>query len=193
MGCDIDTNAEYTNDGTNKNINMACKTCDSVFTKVVALNISQTNDMSLIKTDCMNKVRIPNCKVQKSSYNSDNAELNTTYQSCTECAHGYYLRATINSISVCTPRKNLDKNCSTFSVTTDLCSTCSQGTYLSTDSKTCIPFPIQNKNCVAFNDLECMKCQNTTTPVYLSQGACIAVPTANLVTNCAFYSNSSTC
>lgn len=63
MGCDIDTNAEYTNDGTNKNINMACKTCDSVFTKVVALNISQTNDMSLIKTDCMNKVRIPNCKV----------------------------------------------------------------------------------------------------------------------------------
>lgn len=42
MGCEVNANGtfnyNYSNDGTNANVNMACTTCDSPFNKVVALN-----------------------------------------------------------------------------------------------------------------------------------------------------------
>lgn len=41
--------------------------------------------------------------------------------------------------------------------------------------------------------MECSLCYNSTTPVYLTQGMCVDVPTANLVGDCMYYSDSTTC
>ena len=197
MGCEGKTGAnyhyEYVNDGTNANVNMNCLTCDSPFNKVVALNASQTVSSGLIKTDCMFKLRIPNCQIQKDAYNSDNPTVNTNYQICTQCSHGFYLKATINKINQCFPRMNTDPNCATFVVADDLCQTCGANYYLSSDSKTCIPYPTQIQNCDQYSNMDCSRCYNATTPVYLSQGSCVTVPTASIIKDCAYYSNSSTC
>ncbi len=80
----------------------------------------------------MPKIRIPNCKVQKATYGVD-ADIQTLYQSCTECGYGFYLKANINKINICVPRMNVDTNCGSFKTNDDLCLSCKTNHYLTTD------------------------------------------------------------
>lgn len=80
LGCSSKlANYGYSFDDNKPNVNFNCRSCDSAFNMVVALNASQIVEQTLVKTDCLENIRVPNCRVYKQIY-ADNNTLRTTMQ-----------------------------------------------------------------------------------------------------------------
>ena len=91
-------------------MNFNCRVCDSPFSKIVALNSSQIVDPILLKNDCVDNLRVANCVLYKNIF-TDDAGLRTTIQTCTQCVRTHFLKASVNAINQCTPRRNFDPKC----------------------------------------------------------------------------------
>lgn len=88
----------------------------------------------------------------------------------------------------CKPRTNKDPQCSSFEPKSDVCLTCSKTTYLSTDAKTCVPFPSGILGCTVYSQAK--TCQQCVELYYLSNNTCLLSAKIN---NCLVYAGNAKC
>ena len=103
---------------------------------------------------------------------------------CKQCQAPYYL-----SNKTCKLRLNRDNNCAEQTKDKDECSECKQNFFLKAGA--CIPNPQGVGNCSHYADrTTCVKCDSG---YYLSDNACLGVPSENVISNCIDYDNADTC
>ena len=108
----------------------------------------------------------------------------STYD-CLECQNGYY----INN-GLCTKRSFIDQ-CSSFEITADLCVTCGDGYFISSDRKSCLAYPTGIQGCrIYISDTLCGQCKGG---FYLDKGRCKEVDVTKQVTFCEDYSETQAC
>jgi len=104
---------------------------------------------------------------------------------CTQCASGFWYAAANNS---CVARVNLPAQCISFSLTSDICTACASGSFLSLDGINCINFPNGIFQCRLYTAAS--TCTQCNAGYYLSNNACIQ---STLINNCFTYSANYTC
>ena len=82
------------------------------------------------------------------------------------------------------------ENCLSYSLSQDLCNSCKNGFYISSDSLSCFPNPNGIVGCISYVDLTtCSFCRDTH---YLSSNTCVEL-TQPVVADCSAYSGDGIC
>ena len=161
---------------------ISCASCMTSTTAVYGTRVWNTlGRQDEAQTLCMPFSSVSNCL----TYDQGNSIIVSNTFACTECANGFYYSATDK---ICKTRVNLPSQCSTYSKTADLCTTCTTGSFLSTDGKDCINFPKGIYQCNQYSGAT--TCTQCNTGYYLSNNACV---TATNINNCMTYSSKDSC
>lgn len=134
-----------------------------------------------IKSKCIQYTMIDNCQVY-----DDAGTIGQVSLTCVQCNSGYYV---LNG--VCALRKSIITNCLNYTLTSDTCSICADGYYVSTSGAFCIVYPSGILNCRSY--VSPTVCSECLTNFYLSSNKCLAVGTDKLIANCLYYSANGVC
>lgn len=161
---------------------ISCARCNANNVQVFGTRTWNTLGLtSLAQTLCMPFNLIANCV----SYDQANSIIRSNSFTCLQCATGFWF-STGNS--TCVQRSNLPSQCVTFSLTADVCTLCSSGSFLSANGQQCISFPNGIFNCNQYSAATtCIQCNAGS---FLSNNACV---TSTVINNCAVYSANFTC
>lgn len=112
---------------------------------------------------------------------------------CLLCAEPYYFQPG-QFPSQCKTRRNYPiLNCKDYNISLDQCQKCIVGFYLSTDFLTCIQNPNGIIGCRVYTNVTfCQECDGTRN-FYMTNGQCMTLTQAYIVTNCFAYSSQSIC
>ena len=105
---------------------------------------------------------------------------------CDTCLSTKYLDASSGECMDLT----IVENCLSYSLSQDLCNSCKNGFYISSDSLSCFPNPNGIVGCISYVDLTtCSFCRDTH---YLSSNTCVEL-TQPVVADCSAYSGDGIC
>lgn len=165
--------------------NLATISCANCVTNSLQVFGTRTwNSLGLTsqaQTLCMPFNLINNCIV----YDQSNTIIRSNSFNCLQCAQGFWFSA---ANSTCSPRFNNPSQCTSFSNSSDTCSACSIGSFLSADGTQCINFPNGIFNCNQYSSATtCIQCRAGS---FLSNNVCFSSP---IINNCVVYSANFTC
>lgn len=164
------------------NAQIQCTTCLSTSAQVYGtLTWNAQTTSSLAQTICMPFNSVANC----ASYSQTSTTINQNSFACTNCTAGFYLNTANN---VCVTRTVQPINCTSYSITADVCTGCSGASFLAANGLSCVAYPNGIFNCLVYTSATtCSLCASGS---YLSNNQCL---TSTFISNCATYSGNNVC
>ena len=146
--------------------------------------ISSKIPISEPSTDCINFALIDKCSV----YDVQSLPSYSTFE-CLDCSSGFVL-----DNKKCIPKTINVANCKTASTkVVGACSECNDKFFLSSDGKTCSPFPVGISFCKTYRDRNnCQVCEKSFY-LNLTVSSCLRVSDNQAVSNCLYYNSFQTC
>ena len=161
---------------------ISCANCIANSVQVFGTRIWSTLGLTTqAQTLCMAFTPIANCV----TYSQTNTIIKSNTFSCLACSNGFWF-SSINS--TCVPRSNVPSQCTTFSLTSDVCTVCSTGSFLSVNGQLCVGFPNGVYQCNQYS--AATVCTQCNTGWFLSNNACVL---STVINNCNIYTSNFTC
>lgn len=135
------------------------------------------NVQDLEKTFCLKSITIPNCITYDLENVLSNADLG-----CEVCRSDYYASA-----GACIKRTVIE-NCISNEYLTDTCEFCDAQYFLSSDKKSCKPYPTGTTSCAVYSNAT--TCERCISLLNLKGGKCLTLQLSQYVDNCEFYKDS---